>query len=114
MREHQRVELLTYQLRRLAAQYLPAVAQMRLDLIKHFFYLPAPVVERGEFRGGRSGRVQQIGDQAVQRLGVGHSLEAILDDPHPDAIALMPPVGVTGIDGAPEGPTRPRRLPRKQ
>src|SRR5258708_27355094 len=91
MREHQRVELLTYQLRRLAAQYLPAVAQMRLDLIKHFFYLPAPVVERGEFRGGRSGRVHQIGDQAVNRLRPRPPPHAVLDRPPPAAPAPVAP-----------------------
>lgn len=55
-------------------------------------------MEGSEFGRRRLGGVEQGGDRTVDRLGIAHALQAVLDDAHPPAIALVPAVLFRGID----------------
>ena len=57
------------------------------------------MVERGQFGRAGLGRIEDGGDQPIDRLGVGHSVEAIVDDPHPYAVRAALSL-VAGIDAA--------------
>jgi hypothetical protein len=57
---------------------------MRLELVERGFDLPALVVQRGEFVCRGLLRIQHARHQAIDRLGIGHALQAVLDHPHAD------------------------------
>ena len=68
VRHQQAVELLANQFRRLAPQYDLGPAQMGLQLIQGRLDLPALVVERGQFLGGRPFVIQDGGLPSVSWL----------------------------------------------
>src|SRR3712207_7876863 len=57
------------------------------------------VVEGGQIGGRRGGGIQDGRHQAVERLGVGHALEPVLDRPHPHVVGPVPPVLPARVDG---------------
>src|SRR3954465_14438511 len=66
--QQQAPELLPDQRRGLAAQHRPCPAQARLQLGQRALDLPPLVVQRGQLRRGSGDRVEQGGDQPVERL----------------------------------------------
>jgi site-specific DNA recombinase len=58
-------------------------------LRKDYFALPALVVQGCQFHGRRGGRVEQGGDQPVERLRPRHTVEGVVDDPHRHPLLVM-------------------------
>ena len=73
----------------LTAQDHLGPAQMRLQFVQRGFDLPAFVIERGEFRRRGRGRILNRGNEAIERLGVGHARQRVVDHPHPRAVAPL-------------------------
>src|SRR5271163_2716235 len=70
------------------------------QFIQRGFDLPALMIERRQFLGARHRGIENGCDQTIDRFGVGHALQPILDDADLHAIGLAPPVLVGGIDVA--------------
>jgi hypothetical protein len=85
---HQSVELLPDQVWSFAAQDDLGATQVGFQFGQGRFDPPALVIEGGEFSGRRRHGVEQTGQQSIDGLGLGHPLQAVLDDAHGDAVAL--------------------------
>jgi hypothetical protein len=82
--EQQGVEFLLGQVGAARAEHELPAGQRDLQFGEGAFLFPALMVQRGQFRGRCAFRIEPGSDQAVQRLGVGDTVQAILDDPHDD------------------------------
>ena len=74
---HQPMKLLAHQLWSLAAQDDIGAAQARLQFRQRRLDFPALVIERGQFLGGRLLRIENGGDETIDRLGVGDALQPV-------------------------------------
>jgi len=81
MRHQEAVELLAYQVRGLAAQNNVGTAQMGFELTECRLDFPAFMVERRQLGGGRLLMVQDAGHQPIDRLGIGNTVQAVVDAP---------------------------------
>src|ERR1019366_1375481 len=100
MRRQQTVELLSYQVRRLAPQNDARSPQMSLEFVECGFDFPTFVIDRRQFGSRRQFVVEDRGRQAIQRFGPLNSFEAVIDHPHRHAIGPMPLVLFRDIDTA--------------
>ena len=66
----------------LAAQHAAALAQVRLQLIKHRFDLPALVVEHRQLQCRGRDWIEQRGQQTVTRRRVRQARQGVLNDAH--------------------------------
>ena len=80
--EQQSIEFLFGQVGTVGAQHQPLARQRDLQFRKRAFFLPTLMIQGGQFRRRRLGRIEQGGDQTIQRFGIRNPVEAILDDPH--------------------------------
>ena len=89
--QEQAIDLLLDQVGPAAAQHQPLPWQGHLQLGEDALALPALMIQGRQLgRGGRD-RVEQGGEQPIQRLCPWHALQAVLDDPHDDR--ALPSVG---------------------
>ena len=58
------------------------------------------MIERGQFLGARQRGIENRGDQAIDRLGVGDALQTVVDDADLHAAGLVSSILVGGIDVA--------------
>jgi len=100
MRHQEAVELLAHQIWGLAAQNDPGAAQMGFELTKRGLDFPALMVERRQLGGGCLLMIQEAGHQPIDRLGIGNTVQAVVDDTNLDPVGLMPPILITGVDVA--------------
>ena len=104
--QQQSVELLSHQIRRLAAQDDFSPTQVGLQLIECSFDIPPQMIQRREFPGWRLIWVEDGCHEPVDRLRIRNALEDVIDYAHYDTVALIPPVRSTQINSAEIGPIR--------
>ncbi len=80
MRHQQPEEFLLDQIRRLAAQDDLCTAQVRLQFVQGRLDFPALVIECRQLFCGSLSVVENGGEEAIDWLGIGDAVEAILDD----------------------------------
>src|SRR5207249_9514753 len=82
------------------AQHNLSAAQRGLQLVQGGFDLPSLVIKGGQLLGRRRMGIEDGGDQAVQRLGVGDVFQAVIDDADHHPVTLLPPVLRGGVNAA--------------
>ncbi|MDP2786452.1 MAG: hypothetical protein Q8O79_00010 [Pseudomonadota bacterium] len=80
MADHQGIELLQDQVGRFAAQCGATVQQMHLGFIQRSFDLPAPVIQRGQFRYGRGSGIKPIWSPTDRPARIAPQLPQAFDD----------------------------------
>src|SRR3954454_5456213 len=92
----------------------PGSEQVRFGhLRKDYFDFPALVVERGQLGRGRPLRIEDRGQHAIERLGLGDGLQPVLHHAHLQTAGAVPAVRLAGVDGAQVGAVRQHRLARQ-
>ena len=71
---------------------------MGLQFVQCRLNLQTLMVQRGQLLCGGVLRVQHTGDQAINRLGVRHPFQAVLDHPHADRVGLVPSIFLARVD----------------
>src|SRR5260370_8582790 len=107
---HQPIELVSDEIRGLAAQDDLGAAQVGLELVQRGFDFPSLVIEGGQFVGRGLVVIQNGGQQPIDRLGIGAPLHAARDGnpPHPPP---LPPPTTPRTDGTPRHRTPPTPPP---
>ena len=100
MHEHEPIQLLQGEIGEAAAQQQPLAGQRHLELGEGALALPPLVVERCQLRRGRRVRLEQRGDQTVQRLGIGHSVQTVVDHADDEPAIIMPAMLGRGVEAA--------------
>jgi hypothetical protein len=100
VRHHQAVEFLANQVWGFAAQDDLGAAQVSFQFRQCGFDLPALVIEGSEFDRRRLRGIEQVGQQTIEWLGIGHAVQPVLDDAHGHAVALLPTIALRGVDAA--------------
>ena len=110
VRHDEPIELLADEIRCLAAQDDFGAAQMGFEFVEGGFDFPPFVIERRQVLGRRLLVIQDGRDQAIDRFGISNTIQTIFDDAHHNAIGLVSPVALAGIDAAEIRAVRQRLL----
>ena len=113
MHQQQAIEFLLDQIDPMAAQDQAFAGQPHFELGQDPFVFPSLMVKRGQFRRRRAGGIEHRRDQPIHRLGVGQALEAIVDDAHPQTVAVVAAIPRRAVEPAQTGAIR-QHLPGRQ
>ena len=58
------------------------------------------MIKRRQLCRGRRVRLEQRGDQTVQRLGIGHSVQTVVDHADDEPVSIMPAILGRGVKAA--------------
>jgi len=112
VRQKKAPRFLPDQLGRFAAEHALGATQMGLEFVECSLDFPALVIERREFVGGRPGRLEDVGDEAIRGVCAGRARERVRDDPHRDrcpVAALAPRIPAEFTPVRPVGPALQNR-----
>ena len=78
MRHHEAIELLTDEVRRLAAQDHPGAPQMGLEFVECGLDFPALMIEGRQLMGRRRVVVEDRGEEPIERFGAADTLQPVV------------------------------------